>query len=150
MFTAQGCTQVVRATLTSADKAYVVTIGLLNLRDQTSAQAAEDAVKASIAAGKGRFNGLAAGGTTDIIGKVATQLGWDSQGHFLAYAVLARADGTTIAASDPTAAKVINGLIEDYLRGKVLQARIDAVPTSGSAAPSGGTSGKPAPSPSKK
>ena len=40
--------------------------------------------------------------------------------------MIARADGSTIAANDPTATKVINALIEDYLRGKVLQARIDA------------------------
>ena len=131
-----GCTQVVRATMISTDKAFVVTAGLLNLRDQAGATAAEDAVKASVTGGKGRFNGLAAGGTTDVIAKVATQLGWDSRGHFLAYAVVARADGTTIAANDPTVAKIINTIIENYLKGTVLQARVDARPSSGPPAPS--------------
>jgi hypothetical protein len=153
----QGCTQVVRATLTSADKAFVVTVGLLNLRDQAGATAAEEAVKSSVTGGKGRFTGLATGGPSDVIGKVATQLGWDSRGHFLAYAVVARADGTTIAAGDATVTKVINALVEDYLKGTVLQARVDARPSSGPAptpgAPAGGgakNSGKPTPSPSRK
>jgi hypothetical protein len=141
-----GCTQVVRATMVSTDKAFVVTAGLLNLRDQASATAAEDAVKASVTGGKGRFNGLAAGGATDVIAKVATQLGWDSRGHFLAFAVIARADGTTIAANDPTVAKIINTIIEDYLKGTVLQARIDARPPSGPAAASMKPSAKPSPS----
>jgi hypothetical protein len=152
MLAGQGCTQVVRATLTSADKAFVVTIGLINLRNQAGATAAEEAVKASVTGGKGRFTGLATGGPADVIGKVATQLGWDSRGHFLAYAVVARADGTTIAAGDATATKIIDTLVEDYLKGTVLQARVDARPPSGPA-PTGGApapSGKPVPSPSRK
>lgn len=144
-FASDGCTQVVRATLTSADKAFVITTGLLNLRDQAGAASAEDAVKASVGSGKGRFNGLAGGGTTDVITKVATQLGWDSRGHFLAYAVIARADGSTIATNDPTATRIINALVEDYLKGTVLQARVDAPPASGASAGTGG-SGKPSPS----
>ena len=145
-FASDGCTQAVRATLTSADKAFVITTGLLNLRDQAGATSAEDAVKASVGGGKGRFTGLAGGGTTDVITKVATQLGWDSRGHFLAYAVIARADGSTIAATDPTATKIINALVEDYLKGTVLQARVDARPASGASAGTGSAK----PSPSKK
>jgi hypothetical protein len=132
-----GCTQAVRATVTSADKAFVITIGLLNLRDRAGATATEEAVKVSVRGHTGRFNGLAGGGTSDVITKVATQLGWDSRGHFLAFAVIARADGSTIAAGDPTTTEIVNTLIEDYLKGTVLQARVDARPPSGASAGTG-------------
>jgi hypothetical protein len=71
-----------------------------------------------------------------VIAKVATQLGWDSRGHFLAYAVVARADGTTIAANDPIVAKIINTIVEDYLKGTILQARVDAASSSAKPSPS--------------
>jgi hypothetical protein len=139
LLTSQGCTQVVRATLLSPDQAYVVTTGIFNLRDKAGAGAASAAVKSGIGAKKGRFTGLAAGGSTNVIGSVATQLGWDSEGHFLVYCVVARADGKTIDTSDQSTAKIINDMVEVTLKGTVIAARI--TPRPASASPSGKPAG---------
>src|SRR5205823_4234928 len=75
-----GCTQLVRATLVSADKVFVVTAGLLNLATQAGAQQANDALGTAVGAQKGRFTGFDAGGPSAVFAKAATQLGWDARG----------------------------------------------------------------------
>jgi hypothetical protein len=139
LMTDQGCTQVVRATLLSPDQAYVVTTGIFNMRDKAGATAADAAIRADVGTKKGRFTGLAAGGSTDVIGTAATQLGWDTEGHFLVYCVVARADGKTIDSGDAATAKIINDMVEVTLKGTVIAARI--TPHSPSAGPSAGQSG---------
>ncbi len=125
-----GCTQVVRATLTSPDNTYVLTAGMFNLRDDASAKQAADGVQASVKANQGRLTGFAAGGTSDVIGRAPTRLGWDVQGHFLIYCVVARADGAQIA-DDATTKPIINDLVEKYLKGVVLKARAARPASSG-------------------
>src|SRR5438045_3685845 len=118
-----GCTQVVRATVLSADKGYVATVGLLNLDSQTGAQQANEAIRTAVGTQKGRFTGYAAGGPSDVFGKAATQLGWDVRGHFLGYCVVARADGTALD-NDAHARQIIDDLVEKYVIGTVLQRRV--------------------------
>jgi hypothetical protein len=137
LMTSQGCTQLVRAAVVSPDKTYVITTGIFNLRDKAGAEAADNAIEASIGAKKGRFPGLAAGSGTDVIAQAATQLGWDHEGHFLVYCVVARGDGKPIDASDQAATKIINDLVEVDLKGTVIADRISPRPSpTGTAAPS--------------
>ncbi len=119
-----GCTQVIRATMTSADKAYVLTAGVVNLPTEDDAEKLSDAVQTTVADQKGRFAGFSAGGPTDIFAKAATQVGWDVRGHYLAYGVVARVDGKPIDAGDQTVRQMIDDLVEKYLMGTVLQARV--------------------------
>lgn len=137
MLAVQDCTQVVRAALTSADGAYVVTAGLFNFGTQVNAQQASDSIRDSVGAQKGRFTGYNLGSRpSDVYARAATQLGWDVRGHFLAYCVIARADSQPIAGTDQTAHGIIDELVEKYLIGTVLQARVSP-PTTGSAPASG-------------
>ncbi|GIH12200.1 hypothetical protein Raf01_03720 [Rugosimonospora africana] len=137
LMTNQGCTQVVRATVFSPDKTYVITTGIFNLRDKAGAQAADDAIDASVGGKKGRFPGLAAGSGTDVIASSATQLGWDHEGHFLVYCVVARSDGKPIDSGDQATTKIINDMVEIDLKGTVIADRISPRPApSGSNAPS--------------
>jgi hypothetical protein len=118
-----GCTQVVRATLLSADQQYVITTGLFNVRDSDAAKQAGDGVKGVVDATKGRFTGLTAGGATDIIGRAKTQLAWDTRGHFLLYCVIARADGKDPDAANPSVTQIVTDLVETYLNETVLTNR---------------------------
>ncbi|HKT04132.1 MAG TPA: hypothetical protein VJT31_31805, partial [Rugosimonospora sp.] len=117
-----GCTQVVRATLTSPDQVYVVTAGVFNLTDEAAAQQVAGGIQASVSATKGRLSGYAAGGASDVFAHAPTRLGWDTRGHFLLFCVVARADGTAIA-SDATIRPILDDLVEKYLKGTVLKAR---------------------------
>jgi hypothetical protein len=122
--TTQGCRQVIRATMTSADMAYVLTAGLVNLPVKANAEQLSTAVQTSVAGQKGRFTGFSAGGISDIFARAATQVGWDVRGHYLAYCVLARVDGMPIGTGDQTARQMIDDLVEKYLIGTVLEARV--------------------------
>jgi hypothetical protein len=139
MLTNQGCTQVVRATLRSADQAYVITAGIFNLRDKAATSQASSSIKATVDGQQGRFTGYDVGGSTSVIAHTATQLGWDVQGHFLVYAVVAQANGKPIAGADPTAQKIINDMVEVYLKGTVIESRISPKP---SPTPSAASTGK--------
>ncbi|MEN3304218.1 MAG: hypothetical protein V7603_420 [Micromonosporaceae bacterium] len=122
LLSAAGCTQVVRGTLTSPDKVYVLTAGIANLREEAAARQVADGIQASVSATRGRLTGYPAGGTSDVIARSPTRLGWDVRGHFLLYCVVARADGARIA-DQATVQPLIDDLIERYLKGTVLQAR---------------------------
>jgi hypothetical protein len=120
---AAGCNQVVRGTLRSPDGGYVATAGLLNLVDTAGAEAVRSGVKPHLDADTGRFRGLPAGRGTSGLTRHTTQLGWHARGHFLAYAVIARSDGSKIYPDDPIARQILTDLIEQYLRTRVLDRR---------------------------
>jgi hypothetical protein len=124
VLTTAGCTQVVRATLVSPDKVYVLTAGVANLDSQAGAQQANDGLRTAVGAQKGRFTGYDVGGASVVFGQAATQLGWDVRGHFLGYCVVARVDGKPLDGTDPGARQIIDDLVEKYLIGTVLQARV--------------------------
>jgi hypothetical protein len=134
-----GCSQVVRATLLTADQRYVVTTGLFNLRDEATAKQVNDEVKGIVNATKGRFTGFMAGGATDVIGRAKTQLAWDTRGHFLIYCVIARADSQEPDPKNPSVTQMVTDLVETYLNETVLTNRTltpPAVPSSGAPASS--------------
>jgi hypothetical protein len=118
-----GCTQVVRATMTSPDGAYVITAGIFNLRDRAAANQAFSAVKVDVDGGKGRFTGLATGGPTDVITQAQANLAWDTRGHYLIYSVIALSDGKAISSSDPRTGLIVTDVVENYLGDHVLGAR---------------------------
>jgi hypothetical protein len=125
MLGVQDCSQVVRGTLISADNGYVVTVGMFNFGTQVNAEQASDSIRDSVGAQKGRFTGYNLGvPPSDVYARAATQLGWDVRGHFLAYCVVARADGQPIPSGDAAVHKMIDDLVEKYLIGTVLQARV--------------------------
>jgi hypothetical protein len=134
----QGCNQVVRATMKSPTGDYLITAGLFNLTDQTSAETAFNGVKPIIDAQKGRFVGMSVGPNTgtDAIVRAPTQLGWNFRGHFIAYCVIARTDGQAFASSDQTPNQITFDIVETYLEGTIIGKR-STVPdaSSPSAAP---------------
>jgi hypothetical protein len=117
-----GCTQAIRATLTSADGTYAITTGIVNLPDAKAAGNARTSIKSLVAAGTGRFVGVDANGLPSAA-QSTTHLGWDSRGHYLTYAVIALANGKPIASSDKNTATIINDVIEDYLGATIIGAR---------------------------
>lgn len=137
--TAAGCTQVVRATLTSPDGAYVITAGIFNLADAAKARAAQAAIQTSLDAGTGRFGGMVAGGSTNVIELAAANAAWQVRGHYLAYCLVAKTDGSAIRAEDPRSHQIVGDVIEDYLSGTVIRKREagSGPAAGGSATPSG-------------
>lgn len=127
LLTRLGCNQVVRATLRSGDKNYLVTAGLFNLTDQAGAERARDRVKPMLDARKGRFSGMTAGKGTDAVARSSARVGWQAQGHYLAYCVVARADGKAIPTGDRAARDILTDLLEGHLRNGVLGRRSTAV-----------------------
>jgi hypothetical protein len=119
-----GCSQVVRATLQSPTEGYLITSGIVNLESEQGAEQAYDDIKPLIEDGTGRFQGLLAGDGTESIVLSETVLFWDYRGHYLMYAVIARADGEEFSAADNRYADLISwDLIEVHLRSNVLEAR---------------------------
>jgi len=123
LMTSLGCTQVVRATMFSPDKAYVITAGVFNLPDSAAATKAFNSIKTDINAGKGRFMGLAAGGGTDVVTSAQAHLAWDARGHYLTYCVIVLADGKAIPADDARSPLIVTDVLERYLGDTVLGAR---------------------------
>jgi hypothetical protein len=120
-----GCSQVVRATLRSPTDGYLITGGILNLATEADAERAYQDIKPLVEEGTGRFLGLLAGEGTEAIVLSETVLFWDYRGHYLMYAVVARADGGTFSATDNRYADLVSwDIIEVHLRGGVLEARV--------------------------
>jgi hypothetical protein len=126
LLTELGCSQVVRGTLKSSDSQYLVTAGIFNLTDEAGANKAFEQIKPTLDAQKGRFSGLAAGDGTEAIVRAPTTLGWHPIGHFLAYCIVARADGKPIDTDDPASKQIIADVVESHLRDRVLAARAAA------------------------
>jgi hypothetical protein len=131
-----GCSQVVRGTLKSPNGQYLITAGVFNLTDEKAAEETHNGVKPAVDAQKGRFTGMAAGTGTEAIVRAPTQLGWNFRGHFLAYCVIARADGQTFSAGDPYPQQIIFDMVTTYLETGVIGGRAVVQPSSG-AKPSG-------------
>ncbi|MEU7908286.1 hypothetical protein [Actinoplanes sp. NPDC049118] len=117
---AAGCTQVVRATLASSDNALVATAGIFNLESRTKTEKAAAAIKEAVDKGTGRFGGLVAGGSSDVVNRAAANLAWEVRGHYLLYCIVAKADGSAITEDDPRAEAIRTDLVEKYLGGVVI------------------------------
>jgi hypothetical protein len=120
---AAGCTQVVRATLTSPDGSYVLTAGIFNLTDAVKAGVAQADIAIAIGAEKGRFSGLVAGGSTNIVAVAASNVAWKARGHYVIYCVVARTDGRAISRSDATSQSIMTDVVMNYLGGTVIRRR---------------------------
>lgn len=116
-----GCNQLVRATFRSPDSAYLVTAGIFNLSNSDGAIQAHTEIRTLVDEGTGRFTGFISGAPgTQTFGRAPTQLAWDARGHFLAYCVIARANGKPFEATDPNPRVIIYDIVENYLREQVL------------------------------
>ncbi|WP_422736956.1 hypothetical protein ACN263_26235 [Micromonospora sp. WMMD729] len=140
-----GCNQVVRATLRTPDGEHLVTAGLFNLTDRANAERARDRIRQLLDERQGRFRGLTAGDETDALTSAPARVGWQVKGHYLAYALVVRADGSAVKSGDTKIREVLFDMIEAHLSRGVLQRRADlgtagqptAVPTEGSGSQSG-------------
>lgn len=135
------CSQVVRGTLRSPNRAYLVTAGVLNLADAALAERAHERIKPIVEGRKGRFQGMVAGRGTDPVVLSSAQVGWHVRGHFLVYCVIAKADGAAIRDNDPFAQQILFDMIELHLRGGVLERRatipVSPSPAAAPTAPAG-------------
>ncbi|MEV4541821.1 hypothetical protein [Micromonospora echinaurantiaca] len=120
-----GCSQVVRATLRTPDRDHLVTAGLFNLTDRASAERARDRIRQLLDERQGRFRGMAADAGTEAMATAPARVGWQVRGHYLAYAVVARADGETIRSGDTAVREILFDLIELHLNQGVLERRAD-------------------------
>ncbi|MBG6140111.1 hypothetical protein [Longispora fulva] len=118
-YTKGGCTQLVRATLFTPGKTFVATIGVLNFKDATAAASAKADTKTLLGSGKGAIAGWAVGNGTDVIAASETYLSWLPVGHYLAYCVVARADGKKPDPADPAVQQVLTDTAETYLKGQL-------------------------------
>jgi hypothetical protein len=133
-----GCNQVVRATLKSPNGQFLVTAGIFNFPDESSANQAYQALKPTVDAQKGHLLGLLAGPGTDPIIRAPTHLGWFVRGHFMAFCVIARVDGKAIPDDDPYAQQIATDLVETHLRDGVIGARAVQHTAGPSGSPSAG------------
>ncbi|MFG1654015.1 hypothetical protein ACGFIE_29190 [Micromonospora sp. NPDC049275] len=135
-----GCNQVVRATLRAPGGDYLVTAGLFNLTDKVSAERVRDQIRHILDDRQGRFRGLSAGDDADVLTSAPARVGWQARGHYLAYALVVRADGAAVKSGDAKIRDVLYDMIEIHLSRGVLQRRADtatagqptAAPTKGS------------------
>ncbi|WP_327024044.1 hypothetical protein [Micromonospora sp. NBC_01739] len=118
-----GCSQVVRATLRSSDQQHLVTAGLFNLTDRSSAERARDRIRQVLDDREGRFRGMPAGDGTEVIATAPARVGWQVRGHYVAYAVVTRADGDTIRSGDTAVREILFDLLELHLNREVLEHR---------------------------
>ncbi|MDG4783861.1 hypothetical protein O7614_29830 [Micromonospora sp. WMMD961] len=134
-----GCNQIVRATLRTPDGKHLVTAGLFNLTDKVSAERARDRIRQLLDERQGRFRGLAGGEDdgTAVLASAPARVGWQVRGHYLAYALVVREDGTAIKAGDAKVGEILFDMIELHLSRGVLQQRAD-----------GGTAAQPTAAPS--
>ncbi|MFI7076688.1 hypothetical protein ACIBO1_05265 [Micromonospora sp. NPDC049903] len=131
-----GCNQVVRATLRTPDGEHLVTTGLFNLTDRSSAERARDRIRQALDARQGRFRGMSAGDGTDVITSAPARVGWQVRGHYLGYAVVARTDGAAVRSGDTTVREILFDMLEMHLNRDVLERRA-----------AGGTATQPNPTP---
>jgi hypothetical protein len=136
LLTTNGCSQVVRGTLKSADGTYLITAGVFNLNDEQSALNAHENINATVAAQKGRFTGLLAGAGTEVLVRAPMILGWHARGHFLAYCVIARADGQGFDQADKTYTQIQADILTTHLRDGIIGARTIPKADESPAAPS--------------
>ncbi|GGM23031.1 MULTISPECIES: hypothetical protein [Micromonospora] len=122
-----GCSQVVRATLRSPDGEHLATAGLFNLTDLHTAERARDRIRELLDDRQGRLRGMPADDDeTTVLATAPARVGWQVRGHYLAYAVVTRADGAAADADDQTVRSVLFDLIELHLNQDVLERRANA------------------------
>jgi hypothetical protein len=121
--TKAGCTQVVRATLMSSDDTLVMTAGIFNLESSEKALTAAAAIKKAVDEGKGRFAGMVAGEKSNIVSRAAANLSWEVRGHYMAYGLVAHADGSAIDEDHERAGTILNDLVKSHLGNGVIQKR---------------------------
>jgi hypothetical protein len=122
--TAHGCTQVVRASLTTPYGDYRVTTGLFNLADAAGAAELDASVRSLVETGDGSFATMAAGPPgTDPATAPASRVGWHSRGHYLLYCVITRPGGAVVPDGDPNPARITAELVDGYLGETVLGRR---------------------------
>jgi hypothetical protein len=139
MLRSLGCNQLIRATVRTADKGYFVTLGVFDVTDEVAARQAHEEIKTYVDKGRGRFTGYISNASTKVLGRAPTQLAWDADGHFLAYCVIARADGKEFTKDDPSPRVIIYDIVETYLRDKVIATwALDKEALAGSPAPTPG------------
>ncbi|MET8372731.1 hypothetical protein [Micromonospora profundi] len=142
-----GCNQVVRATLRSPSGDHLVTTGLFNLTDKVSAERTRDRLRQLLDERQGRFRGLTTGDDdgTDALTSAPARVGWQVRGHYLAYALVVRADGAAVKSGDAKIREVLFDMIEVHLSRGVLQRRADTAmavqPTPAATEGSGSQSG---------
>jgi hypothetical protein len=143
LMNSHGCNQVVRATLKTADGVYLVTAGIFNLKDDQGAVDTHENIKPTIDAQKGRFTGLLAGTGTEVLVRAPMILGWHARGHYLAYCIIARADGKGFDESEQTVTNQIQAdILTTHLRDGIIGARAQPKQPESSAS----TGASPAPS----
>ncbi|MDM4720800.1 hypothetical protein QTQ03_14820 [Micromonospora sp. WMMA1363] len=118
-----GCSQVVRATLRTGNDDHLVTTGLFNLTDRASAERAHDRIRQILDERQGRFRGMAASEESEVVATAPARVGWQVRGHYLAYALVARADGQSVQAEDTAVREILFDLIELHLNQTVLERR---------------------------
>jgi hypothetical protein len=119
-----GCSQVVRAAMTTPYGDYQVTAGLFNLDDAAGATEVDDQVRRLVETGDGSFASL--GGSLlggDPTTADGAQVGWHAAGHYLLYCVVSHPDGQVVANDDQVAARISTELVDRYLTESVLGAR---------------------------
>lgn len=119
-----GCTQVVRAALSTPYDGYQVTAGVFNLVDDQQATLIGNAIGRRLDAGDGSFRVLAVAGATLGAADPPAQAGWHERGHFLDYCVITRSNGEPILQDDPFAEHITTDLVASYLDGTVLSGRV--------------------------
>jgi len=117
-----GCSQVVRAWLTTPYGDYRVTAGLFNLADAAGAVDVDDVLRHLVETGDGGF-GDGTFATLATGGAATSQVGWRARGHYLLYCVINRPDDSVVAADDPYAARITDELVDSYLGTTVLGRR---------------------------
>ncbi|MFG1880689.1 hypothetical protein [Micromonospora sp. NPDC049102] len=138
LLTLLGCNQAVRATLRSPGGDHLITTGLFNLTDKVSAERARDRIRQILDDRRGRFRGLTAGTDTDALTSAPARVGWQVRGHYLAYALVVRADGTAVRSGDTKIREILFDMIEVHLSRGVLQRRAET-----------GTAEQPTPAPTQ-
>ncbi len=120
-----GCTQVVRGTLKTPVKEYVVTGGIMNLDTAMNAEKAWDQIKKIVEAQKGRFVGyvITSNKDTRALALASSVVGWTVKGHYVAYCVIARTDSKEIPKDDPFAQQIMEDIVQIYLKNRILEAR---------------------------
>ncbi|MFC4018246.1 hypothetical protein ACFOW4_09815 [Micromonospora sp. GCM10011542] len=133
-----GCNQVVRATLRTPSGDHLVTAGLFNLTDKVSAERARDRIRQLLDERQGRFRGMSAGDDSEVVSTAPARVGWQVRGHYLAYALVVRADGAAVKAGDTQVREILFDIIELHLSRGVLERRAE-----------GGSAGQPTAGPSE-
>ncbi|MGX6607305.1 hypothetical protein ACWKSP_35040 [Micromonosporaceae bacterium Da 78-11] len=111
-----GCSQFVRANVTSMDRKYIAPVGVVNLSDRSEAKSAAP-TKAGIA-----FVGFSNTAST-ARALTGTAQYWRDYGHYLIYCLVARNDAGTATTGDPAVEAMQKDLLSGYLTDKVLAKR---------------------------